>query len=61
MITHAADNDFNRALSIVLNTMAADGWQKRILDKWGCGTTVKRRWCAEPNGRCRREAEWVDI
>jgi ABC-type amino acid transport substrate-binding protein len=35
MITHAADNDLNRALSVVLNNMAADGSQKRILEKWG--------------------------
>jgi ABC-type amino acid transport substrate-binding protein len=35
MITHAADNDLNRALSIVLSNMASDGSQKRILEKWG--------------------------
>ena len=35
MITHAADNDLNRGLSIVLANMAADGSQKAILQKWG--------------------------
>jgi ABC-type amino acid transport substrate-binding protein len=35
MITHVADNDFNRALSVVLSNMAADGSQKSILEKWG--------------------------
>jgi ABC-type amino acid transport substrate-binding protein len=35
MITHAADNDLNRALSVILSNMAVDGSQKRILERWG--------------------------
>ncbi len=34
-ITRSADNDLNRALSIAINDMVADGTQKRILEKWG--------------------------
>jgi hypothetical protein len=35
MVTHLKDNDFNRALSIVIKQMVDDGTQKEILNRWG--------------------------
>jgi ABC-type amino acid transport substrate-binding protein len=35
MVTHLEDNDFNRALSIIIKEMVADGSQKEILNRWG--------------------------
>jgi polar amino acid transport system substrate-binding protein len=35
MVTQDKDNDLNRALSVAIRSLSADGSQKRILQQWG--------------------------